>query len=634
MLVDNQCPGDVGYDLNGIVNNGEYCRGVGTCNTNGLQNCTSCTGSEIDLDADGQTADDGDCDDTDPTVYLGAPELCDGEDNNCDGVTPVTEVDNDADGYVECWPSPGVTFNPVSITGGGDCDDALSAINPGATEISDGGDNDCDATTFHPDEVDDDWDCQCEDPSAANCVLNTAASCATMTGDDCDDTNALIFTGASEVCDGLDNDCDGSVGDGTSGNPDEDDEDGDGYSPCLDGDCVDDAVTLAADYLTERGTVYPGGNALIAAASIHPGAENFCDGWINDCSGNGGVDYLPDASNQPDEFDDDGDGFVECTDTIGLATFAWGDNSITADAGLTGGNDCADVAADTPGFATADHEDIFPGATEVCDGFDNDCLGTVGALYLPTTGVETDDDNDDYIECGVDVNGGNTNPAGGFVDNGALLTGGADCDDAVGTINPGEVDDYGTNAISQGVDNDCDTTVDEDSLAAGDLLITEFDHAPSASVDWFEVYNQSSQPIDLFNWEISDNAGTEEIDASHGSMVVAAGSYAVICLNASLGPAGATCLNSANINGLSFTGNDELELIAPFVGGSPGAGSNLAVDFIDWGSGQIATNSTGSVGFDPALLTAGTVLAGTNDLAANWCASFTPQTGSGNFGTP
>ena len=614
VLVDNQCAGNVGFDANGLVNNGEYCRGLGTCNSNGLQNCPSCMGSEIDSDADGQTESDGDCDDNDPTIFLGAPELCDGEDNNCDLVTPSNETDDDGDGYVECWPTPGVVFNPVG-TLGGDCDDILTVVNPGATEVSDGGDNDCDATTFHPDEVDDDWDCQCEDVNVGNCVLNTDAACAVMTADDCDDTNSQIFTGATEVCDGLDNDCDGAVGNGTLG-PDEADTDGDGFSPCLDGDCLDDGTTLDADYTTARGVSYVPANDLAAAAAIYPGAENFCDGWINDCSGSGAFAYLPDATNQVDEFDDDGDGFVECSDTVGLGTFQWGDHLASADLTLTGANDCADTAVDTPGFPAADWQDIYPAATEVCDGFDNDCLGTVGSLHIPTQGTETDEDGDDYIDCGVDVNNNNTNPSGGFVDNGALLTGGADCNDAAATggpVNPGEVDNYGTTAVTQAVDNDCDESVDEDSLASADLLITEFDHSPSASFDWFEVYNQSSQPIDLINWEIADNVSTEEIDASHGPMVVAAGAYAVVCINAGLPPTGASCLNTGHLVGPTFTSNDDLTLTVPFVGGSPSAGTPLTMDDIDWGGSDIAVQTTGSAQFDPSLVVAGNVAEVDND---------------------
>ena len=71
----------------------------------------------------------GDCDDTRAITYPGAPEQCDGLDNDCDGTVPANESDNDGDGYPVC---------------GGDCDDDDTTSYPGATELCDGRDNDCD----------------------------------------------------------------------------------------------------------------------------------------------------------------------------------------------------------------------------------------------------------------------------------------------------------------------------------------------------------------------------------------------------------------------------------------------------------------------------------------------------------
>jgi len=91
------------------------------------------TSSTEDLDGDGFSPNDGDCDDGNATVYPGAPEQCDGLDNDCDGVVEPEEVDGDFDGWISC---------------AGDCDDTNAAVNPAQDEIpNDGLDNDCDGTT-------------------------------------------------------------------------------------------------------------------------------------------------------------------------------------------------------------------------------------------------------------------------------------------------------------------------------------------------------------------------------------------------------------------------------------------------------------------------------------------------------
>jgi len=91
-----------------------------------------------DADGDGVRADDGDCDDADPTVFPGADERCDGLDNDCDGAPLPGEVDEDADGTLDCdacdraglWPEADAITDPVAL-------DALVSPSLGGTACTD-----------------------------------------------------------------------------------------------------------------------------------------------------------------------------------------------------------------------------------------------------------------------------------------------------------------------------------------------------------------------------------------------------------------------------------------------------------------------------------------------------------------
>jgi hypothetical protein len=143
---------------------------------------------EIAEDADG----DGysflrDCDDGNPDVYPGAYEFSDGLDNNCNGIVDDWD-DHDGDGFQAA----------------GDCNDSDPTMYPGAPELCDGKDNDCDGMIDGPCAIGG----PCYDPTRCD-----ADGDGTVDASDCDPQDSRTYPGATEWCDGKDNDCDGSVDD-------------------------------------------------------------------------------------------------------------------------------------------------------------------------------------------------------------------------------------------------------------------------------------------------------------------------------------------------------------------------------------------------------------------------------------
>ena len=189
----------------------------------------------IDNDSDNFTENDGDCDDSNAQVYPGAFEIEDGLDNNCDGtidegVTTTYYADTDGDGFGDAADTVEACAAPTGyVADSADCDDTNATVYPGAPEICDGLDNNCDGN-IPADEIDDDGDgySECEG--------------------DCDDGNAAINPDATEVCDGIDNNCDGTIDEGVT-TAFYADADGDGFGDAS--DTVEDC-TAPTGYVTDN----------------------------------------------------------------------------------------------------------------------------------------------------------------------------------------------------------------------------------------------------------------------------------------------------------------------------------------------------------------------------------------------
>ena len=164
----------------------------------------------------GYSDDNLDCDDSRSSVNPARGEDCDGLDNNCNGDTDegfarITYYrDVDGDDYGVMGDSIEACMEPAGYApqrGLYDCDDSTATVNPGRAESCNAVDDDCnglrDFAIAGSGGEDDDLDGY---PDIA---------CPGGGGTDCDDARADVFPSAAELCDGRNNDCDGSTDEGS-----------------------------------------------------------------------------------------------------------------------------------------------------------------------------------------------------------------------------------------------------------------------------------------------------------------------------------------------------------------------------------------------------------------------------------
>ncbi len=250
--------------------------------------------------------------------------------------------------------------------------------------------------------------------------------------EDCDDANPNANSGADELCDEVDNDCDGFI----------DEEDASGqllWYADLDGDTYGDPATEVLSCIGPDEYILDATDCHDDDASAYPGADEYCDEKDNDCDGVIDEDSALDSSIF--YLDHDGDGYGNL--------YAFQRACFEGNGYVANDQDCHD-----------DDVNIHPNVIEICDGIDNDCDELIDDEDSSIEGNSTwffDYDGDGYGDPAETIQ--MCEQPYHYSENDL------DCDDLSGSISPAVVELCGN-----GIDEDCDGLVDDEDSDAEDQL--------------------------------------------------------------------------------------------------------------------------------------------------------------------
>jgi len=337
-----------------------------------------------DQDGDGYY-DYEDCNDNNAMIYPGAEEICDALDNDCngfadDGIPKNTYfLDNDGDGFgdISITVDTCLTTPPMGYTANDtDCDDTKFNVNPDADEICNGIDDNCDGsidedltiTTYYVDMDGDGFGSASGGGGVAldTCLIVPPTGYA-ANDFDCNDTDPNIHPDSPEICDAIDNNCNGEINDGLPRFTYYFDNDGDGFGDEL--ISIDTCTTAPPDYVS--GAL----DCNDEDASINPNSSEICDAIDNDCNG------LADDGLAKNRyyFDADGDNYGDINVMVDTCI------SEPPTGYVADNTDCDDTRSDS-----------YPTAPEIPDdNIDQDCTGK--DLYQATKIFPNPARNDIYI---------------------------------------------------------------------------------------------------------------------------------------------------------------------------------------------------------------------------------------------
>ncbi|HYK46418.1 MAG TPA: MopE-related protein, partial [Parafilimonas sp.] len=489
----------------------------------------------------GYVLNNADCNDADAFVHPGAAEICDGKDNDCngiidDGVKTTYYRDADGDGFG----NPFVTTQSCTAPSGyvsnnTDCDDSHATVYPGAPEFCDGLDNNCNGVvdegvkqTFYRDADGDGY---------GNAAVTTQ-SCAPPTGYvnnslDCNDADGSVHPGAVEVCDGKDNDCNGLIDDGVK-TTFYLDFDGDGYG---DYEMTIQACSMPAGYVTDHSDCNDNDASVHTPVTYYRDSDGDGFGNVNNttsvCSSTPPTGYVVNADDCDDTkvlyADNDGDGYgagspvvcgvpnnSDCNDadkTAHTAITYYKDNdgdgfgdidntttvcSSTPPTGyVANADDCDDA---TVLYADNDGDGYGAGSAVACGVADNsDCNDDDARVHTAITYYK-DSDGDGFGDFNNTTSACSSNAPAGYTANGG------DCDDRNANVHPGAQE------VCNGIDDDCDGLIDDADPSTDPSTKTAYYRDADG-----DGYGNPSIPILLCapgaGW-VMDNTDCNDADAS------------------------------------------------------------------------------------------------------------------------
>ena len=422
---------------------------------------------EFDGDGIGNACDDdddndldpdvSDCEPLNPDVHHGAVEKCNGVDDDCNGKTDETEGaagciiyfrDYDVDGFGvdtdwKCLCQPAEYHTAAE---GGDCLDLNDKIFPGAPEVCNGMDDDCDGIVDNPGtdacqwwykDMDGDGYGDADDTS---CLCGAEGLYTSLVPGDCDDGNPAVNPGQVEVCNGLDDECNGI----------KDDEGAGGCTVFFvdldkDGWGVENPSPLCYCKPTLNHIALKASDCDDGKAGVNPDAKETCStSYDDDCNGNPNDEGALNCAAFYHDFDADG---------YGIADFKCLCNGA--------GNYIAGNAKDCDDKKGA----VNPGANENCaTAYDDDCDKDTNDLGA--TGCKTyykDADGDKY---GTADNRCRCEPTGLY---NTLLSG--DCNDSKKSVNPSV-----TEKCNTADDDDCSGSLNDEGADGCNIFYWDADN--------------------------------------------------------------------------------------------------------------------------------------------------------------